>query len=498
MTPPPSTQVPQRISSPLSPVGASDGPALVARTPTPPTSLLSSPPPTASSSLAVKTDAFVDDRYDVPTPAQIADASSANLRTFLLRATNEIQQLRTTAAHHKLQHTLLTIETDEAAKRMEVEHEMTRREVEVLQMADQTPRQHPAHGSDSPRALQRSESSARLTAELRQYGVQLQTENTRLKQRMKKAKKVIQHRDEEVAALSDENQRLRKRIKENREHVNRLRHAGGVYDSGASRRVDHTPATPARNIIRPPSGFPGVEMTTGATGGEDTFAALLLAGQFNRQGPTPEPLTPVRQRLQKPVYMGHHRGSHSLSSLPSTPRQPAAMTPNSSGLLPPLSITPMAERAGATPVRSGGEKHRRRQSRDSTISASDAGATPRNPYQDETEDDDTIPESQASQLATNLLRRASAVKAETRPEAPPDAVITPASKTNGRLQAKLFSKVTKPNLQEIFTDGRIGGKRKAEDDVMDQGRDIQARKAKKLRTDEGVGLGIGEWGSPRV
>ena len=75
-----------------------------------------------------------------PTQEQILNASTEELQEMLKAVLAENSKLalkvgeaRMAAAHHKLQHNLLTIESEDALKRMEVEQEMTRREIEVLQ-----------------------------------------------------------------------------------------------------------------------------------------------------------------------------------------------------------------------------------------------------------------------------------------------------------------------------------------------------------------------------
>ena len=57
----------------------------------------------------------------------------AQLRSLVSELLPALGEARVTAAHSKLQHSLLSIETEESAKRAEVEHEATRREVQVLQ-----------------------------------------------------------------------------------------------------------------------------------------------------------------------------------------------------------------------------------------------------------------------------------------------------------------------------------------------------------------------------
>ena len=483
MTPPPSTQVPQRNAS-LSPSAqVSDGPAPPARTPSP-TSLLSSPPPTLTPALLRPTDSTTEPAYEIPSATRIQTASPAELRTLLQNSTSEVQKLRTAAAHYKLQHTLLSIETDEAAKRMAVEYDMARREVEVLQMADQVQRQRHPQSAMSPDGIQSEDGHGRLTTELKQRCLVLQSENDLLRRRHRRAKKAIMLRDGEAASLVEECQRLKKRIKENREHVNRLRRPGGLYDVSTPRQSDTLPATPQRSGGRIPGGARSAQVPSSRPGGEDTFAALLLADQVLSQENNSAPSTPTRSRPTKASHLGHNRGSHSLSSLQSTPRGSRPMTANSASLLPPVTFSNSSSQSATRMTQAPETKHRRRESRDSTISASDAEATPRSRFAD-TEVDDVVRESPASQMATNILRRASASN--------PDHGGAPASKTSGLLQTKLFGKVKKPGMDSVGS-GSLGKRKAGRDEASaDDDEESSAQKAKKLRAGEDVGLGIGGW-----
>ncbi len=115
-------------------------------------------------------------------------------------------------------------------------------------------------------------------------------------------------------------------------------------------------------------------------------------------------------------------------------------------------------------------KERSRKSRDSTISAEDAEEIAA--YNESAEED--IPESQASQTATEMLREDPGESMEVvgSPTEP-----TLAAETSGLLQAKIFGSVTKSGVE----------KRKRVDDSAEFER-------KRMRTaDGGIGLGIGSW-----
>jgi hypothetical protein len=140
------------------------------------------------------------------------------------------------------------------------------------------------------------------------------------------------------------------------------------------------------------------------------------------------------------------------------------MTGNSA-LLPSAQFSPEADARVANTLTHHvmQQSHeRRRKSRDSTISASDADEIARSNYRQESEE---VQESQASQSATEMLRidpRESFEVAASRSHTP-----IPSDKNNLQ-QAKIFGSVTK---------------RKREEELVAM---------KKVRLDgEGVGLGIG-------
>jgi hypothetical protein len=135
------------------------------------------------------------------------------------------------------------------------------------------------------------------------------------------------------------------------------------------------------------------------------------------------------------------------------------------------------------------EKQRRRVSRDSTISASDSeGSLPQEQaaHNDETDEeeeqqhDDRVGESNASQMATNMLRRA--------PEMPG----APTGKATGLLQTKLFGKVKKPGMEGLPSSA-LGKRKDSRDEGGVYGHAEHAGDGKRMKTAEGIGLGIGGW-----
>ncbi|KAL2063075.1 hypothetical protein VTL71DRAFT_6147 [Oculimacula yallundae] len=437
ITPPPSSQPPLRR------------PASAPRTITPEPATLSSPPPTITN--GNRRDAAKKALPARPTSDQIANASIEELRAIVLRvvADNEkmdmaISEARMSAAHYKLQHNLLTIESEEALKRMEVENDIIRREVQVLQV----------NGRDT--------TTTDYTQRLKAYCKSVEEDNVLHRRRLEKAKRLLETKEEEIMDAKDEIFRLQQRIRQNREHINVLRSPGGPLHVSTPKT---TPATPHQY-----RGTPKYTPNTGRSirygptqDNQERFNALLLAGSVLSQENNSAPSTPTVARRPDPRTPNrHNRGVQSLSSFPTTPGSTRPV--GNSTLLPSAQFTPQAEARVATTLSQHVAQHsreRRRKSRDSTISASDAEemAQSGGHYRGESEE---IQESQASQSATEMLRvdpRESFEVAASRTHTPlPDKPLH---------QAKLYAPVTKRKLDHDHSES-----------------------VKKMRT-EGVGLGIG-------
>jgi acetyl-CoA acyltransferase 1 len=456
---------------------AREGHETVLRTPTPTMSLLSSPPPTLQTPIKQSAISKVNTTLSVPSPSEISSASPVKIHAIFQETalkfdvlSTQLQEARTNAAHFKLQHNLLSIEAEEAVRRMEVEHEMTRREVEVLQGGE--------YGDIGPDGVDRGSRQARevYNAELRQHVQAVNEENKLLKSQFQRAKKILKHREVEVASLTEANAQLRTRIRENRDHLNRLRGPGGPYEFPTPQNSNAAPVTPNRWSTRQPNSARSANVSRSQDEGQDAFAALLYADQFLSQESATAPSTPTTVRPAKSSSIGHTRGTHSLSSLP-TVQDSRPATANGASLLPPASFSTAKLQASPSRLR-GLSRERRRESRDSTISASDTDD--RAGHESTDEEDDEIPASQASQLATSMLRLSQGAKI------PPAASAAP--KTSGLLQAKLLGQVKKTDLDE--KDSVVSKKRGRDDLDRSNVRDI-----KRMRATEGVGLGIGLDGS---
>ncbi|KAG8529953.1 uncharacterized protein KY384_005434 [Bacidia gigantensis] len=380
------------------------------------------------------------------------------VRSLLSELLPALGEARITAAHSKLQHSLLTIETEESKKRAEVEHEATKREVQVLQ--ENSPA--PAHVM-SPIASPQTPSQ-RTTEIALSHCRDLQRENGVLEKRLKASKKLIARLDSKNADLTDHIQLLRQRIKDNRNHMNDLQDRGIISLTGTPR---HEFATPNN---REPPRTPATRRLAEDIGSRQTpsqtpFDTLLQAANLNSAGFS-VPSSPSQQR-QRGVH-SHMRGTHSLSSLPTTPqRRPvtaeATMT-GPSGRFEDHKVNFSAS----------GTQSRPQDDRESTISASD--------NEDNLDDEDGLPGSQASQVASQMLRRT--LEGQNSHRSPLKEHLSPSPMR----QSKLFGHTKKPGTMPL--------KRPADDDVYDDS--IRKNKLQKTahRGSDRIGLGIGSWPSP--
>ena len=386
------------------------------------------------------------------------------LRTRLQSTTDALERAKVSISHARMQYNLLWIEHQEAQNRAEVELDMAHKEVQVL-----CERQQPANKSMvtsmTPNARSAFPSpSDQEVAALRNRCAALQIENDKLNDRVEEMDADWSDR---VKDLERENLMLRDRIRNNRNHINQIRAAGGLPSLTPSNTYA-TPRTGGRAALPTPSTQPG---SSSKLQGHSAFDQLLLADQMlssQEQATAPSTPTPHSRRGH-----GHQRGAQSLSSLPTTPLQARSVPQH------PY-YTPSAARTPQAPHTAPALRHRRRESRDSTISASDAGDEDANVFGSSPDTAEVVP-SRASQEAASMLRKswstATPSGSQERREVP---------KSSGMLQSKLgnYAKVTKPGIS--------GGKRKPSSSPVAS----QASPTKKGRG-EGVGLGIGGWETRR-
>ena len=405
---------------------------------------------------------------EVPTLESVQTMDEEQLRRLVGELIPALGEARVSAAHSKLQHSMLTIENEEATMRAEVEHEATRREVQVLQ--EGTPNVHGFSPKSPQAAVQRNLHLALSHCR------EVQNENAILDKRLRSSKRMITRLNGENADLKEKVRILRQRIKANRDHFNELQQSGAISLNGTpitefgTPLPKGTPRTPAtERQIR--------EHGSEAMGSQTPFDTLLFAGQLLNGEATSVPGTPSPTKPRK-AHPQHTRGAHSLPSLPSTPNQAVPIA---------RSGVPSVERlAGGGRVSFSApstqlvqdEDMPDRNDRDSTISVSE--------NENEAYNGEDIPGSQASQQATVMLRRSLGSQNP-----------GPAPNSGKLLQGKIVGQVKKPAM----TREESGLKRGADNMMRDEA--MSSSSSKKARiTDPGserrqsVGLGIKDWPTP--
>ena len=454
LTPPPSTQIPV----PVAKSNHTDSDKPISNT------LGSTPPTQTWGNLIFSTGLF----GEVPTVEAIKDYTEEQLRGLVADLVPALSEARMTAAHSKLQYNLLSIENAESMKRAEVEHEMTRREVQVLKesvtmqpggfkIRSSPPTPHPGTQRHLDLALKHCR--------------ELQTDKAFLEQRLRRAKKLILRLDGKNTELTEEIQLLRLRIKQNRDRFNAMRSSGAisvtgtpVSDFGTPLRRG-TPRTP--NTVRTPLGL------TTHVGSQDAFDALLFAGQVLNEETSSVPSSPSHTRPKKP-HSSHIRGAHSLSSLPATPDRSRQITADSRRFTASSRDVREGRPELSTKNAQMAVEDDRRHERDSTISASE--------NEDEAYTDVDVPASSASQRATNMLR------------------LMPSGKSQGAASSKNLPASRRLSQSRIIGHLKKDGADKSEH--RRRGRDLKtydeiSRANKKAKASDElsdrIGLGIANW-----
>jgi hypothetical protein len=304
----------------------------------------------------------------MPSPEQIANGSLEELRSMVTGVISECRQARTEIAHHKFQYKMLQDEYCQAKDRMNLEMFFMQKDVEVKSRKEEPAGQlaTPALSSNG-RAMS---PGRQLVLDLRNTCQIFELENDELRHRLHDAKAVLLERED---SMVEENERLRERIRQNRKHVNLFRSVQLTTESPVSSFA--TPfVTPARKNHR---------VADHSRAGGDRFDALLLADQvLNREAANSAPSTPHAKHAIP-------QRNHAAPGSPHTPRQTAFKS------LGPYYVHPAKQgsmyatpvKADPTPIRHH-QGRRRRESRDSTISASD--------LEDEHEEVDVAPVRQAT------------------------------------------------------------------------------------------------------
>jgi hypothetical protein len=394
---------------------------------------------------------------------QVNSASAEELRTMVNNISNALRDMRLSAAHYKLQYNMAVMESQESASRMAVELAMAQRELDVLQQAEEKRRNNMVTPEQT---YQESANAANtvLLSEMSRQNQMLQSENEELRDMLEQQKRVTEHREGELASVLDENDRLKTRIRKNRDHIAPLLEQIEQSSPRSNYGTPHQP-TP-RNVLN------RVPHLSEESRGQNNFEALLLADKMLSQEVATAPTTPIRQYAPRSRF-SHQRGAQSMSSLPQTPNRRAAFPRAEVPRTPPLFVPTNIPQSAPPAHYQAKPSNTRRQSSNSTITASSADEE--EAFTDREEDE--VPESQASQMARSLLQRAPPAKGMM--SAPPLA--QPAN----LVQTKIFGQVKKGS--GLTRAGELKrGRMPSTADLR-----TQTSPPKRGRLDQGVGLGIG-------
>jgi hypothetical protein len=392
---------------------------------------------------------------------QVNNASAEELRSMVNSLSNALRDMRLSAAHYKLQYNMAVMESQESASRMAVELAMAQRELDVLQQAEEkrrstvvTPEQSYQESANAANAI--------LMSEMNRQNQLLQSENEELRDLFDQQKRLTEHREGELASLMEENDRLKTRIRKNRDHIapllEQIEHSSPRSNFG----TPHQP-TPRNRISRVPPPL------SQASRSQNNFEALLLADKMLSQEVATAPSTPIRAHAPRSRF-GHQRGAQSMSSLPQTPNRRAAYPRAEVPRTPPVHIPTTIPQSAPPAHYQQKPSHARRQSSNSTITASSVDEE--EAFTDREEDE--VPESQASQMARSLLQRAPPAKG---------LMSAPSSQSANLVQSKIFGQVKKGH--GLTRSGELKRGR------MPSTTEPHTSPPKRGRIDQGVGLGIG-------
>lgn len=272
-------------------------------------------------------------------------------------------EARMSAAHYKLHYNLLSIESQEALNRMEVENYMFRREAEIMR-----------HNPLDPAQLE-------YNKKLKEYCKSLKEDHLEFQRRLKKAKNIIKVQDGRLFQAQQVISLLQERIRANRKHFTEMRNAGGPLHENSTLMTQ--PPTPrmhccssSRRNSTPNDSQSLSKHHESSCDSQENLNVLLLAGsilnQENKsrsssdQFPSRVPHTSkiLNQKFPSTFQAKSHGNSRDINA----------------ALLPPVQFTPEVEaRMKFRTLNHTQAQKRRRKSRDSTISASDTEEI--SPYQ---------------------------------------------------------------------------------------------------------------------
>ncbi|KAK4993599.1 hypothetical protein LTR50_000209 [Elasticomyces elasticus] len=372
------------------------------RTPTPTRSYLSSPPPTAEQPCGRSRS--TNGQKPTQTADQIDSATPEELRRIVRELLPALQDARTSAAHHKLQHRMHALESTEAIQRMAVEMDMAHRENEVLHVAEQQRVAAPSVLTPAEPDPNYKQVHVEIYNTLLRDMEELKASNLTLERELARVKDMVCEQEGEITSLHDRIFLLRERIRANYN----LRRTNGLYDD-TSRSEFGTPYQVLSNPLRR----------------EQPFAALLQATDLMSQDTVAVPVTP-RRRVEK---KGHTRGAYSVSSVPCTPNR--SRTRPTTGIYETPQY-PYAHRKApqSAPVARRSSLRDPGAQSDATVSASENESEAETELAEE-DPEEVAPVSSASTLASVMLRQ---------PVGKKRAMLTPMT------QSKLFGQIRKPDV----------------------------------------------------
>ncbi|KAJ5201633.1 uncharacterized protein N7498_006296 [Penicillium cinerascens] len=160
---------------------------------------------------------------NLPTAEEIDNASETQLRSIAKDLLAVAQEARMSALHFKLQNSLVSFASNEAVKRAEVEHQLAKREVEIIQSAEYRSRSRPAEPITPKQSISADEYSTAV-----QRSRELENVNALLDRRLRNAKRAIDDATSRSVELTEQNNMLKRRIEDNRRHFSQIYNYGSL------------------------------------------------------------------------------------------------------------------------------------------------------------------------------------------------------------------------------------------------------------------------------
>lgn len=385
--------------------------------------------------------------------ADLATATTDDLRATIVALQGALRESKMNAAHHRLQYEMLAQESNAALDRMVVEAQMTQCENQIIRNAEQAKvlavPVPPVPAQEGMVSVQKDLYN-RMVRE-----IQLLSEaNSALESEYEEQERIVERQENEIASLSDKLTLMRELVYE--------RHRDGRDPAAAIRRLHQRDSLPRSLFSTPQRGH-------SARASAQPFAALLQASEIASQDAA---------RSSGRGRKSHARKSFSLSHIPTTPRsarqQPTVYeTPQSrrQALKVPATApvprmqslhTPTVHKLSTLPSGSGTV----RSPSEGTVSASDNNDDDIDSEADteiiEQDDENQVNESRASLAASHILRSSQEDQTQ-RNSVKGSGMLPPANMSrDGYKQTKLFGAIRKANVDR---DERRPAKRARMDDA---------------------------------